>query len=224
MTNRYEKLLVLLLRLDALLLLTALVPSMMPFAWMQEIHQFLGMGELPEGPLIGYLTRSLSMLYAMHGAVIFFVSRDVRRFLPIVKFMVALGVFFGLWMTGLDIVVGMPAVLDRLRRTVHFPWVRRRALADVATVGNALCGVDGQGTAVYFAPAHNHNGTSASNFQPRFARNSPGSWNSCLAFCTKWDKRVPFSRSAAVFTKPVGTQVFTKGHGAQQANREKNVA
>jgi len=106
--NRHEKTLVLLLRLDAILLLAALIPSMMPFAWMKEIHRFLGLGELAGGPLIGYLTRSLSLLYAMHGAVVLFVSLDVRRFLPVVKFMAVLTIAFGLWMTGLDVAVGMP--------------------------------------------------------------------------------------------------------------------
>ena len=108
MANRYEKTLALLLRLDAILLLTAVVPSMMPFAWMQAIHRSLGMGELSGGPLIGYLTRSLSMLYALHGATLLFLSLDVRRYLPVVRLMVVLGVLFGLWMTGLDLVVGMP--------------------------------------------------------------------------------------------------------------------
>ena len=50
--NRYEKVLILLLRLDAILLLTALIPLMMPLTWMKEIHRHLGMGELPDGPLI----------------------------------------------------------------------------------------------------------------------------------------------------------------------------
>ena len=108
MANRCERILVLLLRLDATLLLVALVPSMMPFAWMKEIHRSLGLGELAGGPLIGYLTRSLSVMYAMHGAVVLFVSLDVRRFLPIVRLIAIVGILFGLWMTGLDVVVGMP--------------------------------------------------------------------------------------------------------------------
>ena len=112
--NRYEKVLVLLLRLDGIIMLAALLPSMMPLAWMKEVHRCLGMGELPDGPIIGYLTRSLSLMYAMHGAVLFFVSFDVRRFLPVVKFVAVLTILFGLWMTALDVVVGMPAILDRL--------------------------------------------------------------------------------------------------------------
>ncbi len=106
--NRYEKTLILLLRLDGIIMLAALFPSMMPLAWMKEIHRCLGMGELPDGPIIGYLTRSLSLMYAMHGAVLFFVSFDVRRFLPVVKFVAVLTILFGLWMTALDVVVGMP--------------------------------------------------------------------------------------------------------------------
>lgn len=106
--NSYEKVLVLLLRLDGIIMLVALFPSMMPLAWMKDIHRFLGMGELPDGPIIGYLTRSLAVMYAMHGAVLFFVSLDVRRFLPVVKFVAVLTILLGLWLITLDIMVGMP--------------------------------------------------------------------------------------------------------------------
>jgi len=56
----------------------------------------------------GYLTRSLSFMYAMHGAFVFFISFDFRRFLPVVKFVAVVTILFGLWMTALDIVVAMP--------------------------------------------------------------------------------------------------------------------
>ncbi len=108
--NRYERTLVLLLRTDGLIMLAALLPSMMPLAWMKEIHRGLGMGELPDGPIIGYLTRSLAIMYAMHGALLFFVSWDVRRYLPVVKFVAALTILFGLWLTALDVVIGMPTL------------------------------------------------------------------------------------------------------------------
>ena len=106
--SRYERTLVLLLRLDAILLLTAVIPSVMPFEWMKGIHRHLGLGELPDGPIMGYLTRSVSAMYAMHGAVELLVSLDVRRFLPVVKLIAVLGILFGLWMTALDVAVGMP--------------------------------------------------------------------------------------------------------------------
>jgi hypothetical protein len=107
--NWPEKTLAVLLRISAILLLTALVPVVMPFAWMKEIHRHLGMGELPQGPIMDYLTRSLSAMYAMHGALVYFISLDVRRYLPVVRFLAALGMFFGAGMFILDIAVGMPA-------------------------------------------------------------------------------------------------------------------
>jgi hypothetical protein len=56
--NHCEKTLVILMRLAGVLLLTALIPAVMPFAWMKDIHRALGMGELPEGPIMGYLIDS----------------------------------------------------------------------------------------------------------------------------------------------------------------------
>ena len=105
-----EKVLVLILRCSGILLLTALIPVVMPFYWMQEIHRWLGMGELPTEPIVGYLTRSLSLLYAMHGALILYISGNISRFLPVVKCLALLGLGFGIVMIFLDIGVGMPFV------------------------------------------------------------------------------------------------------------------
>ena len=106
--NNCEKALVILLRIAAVVLLTALIPSVMPFAWMKDIHRQLGMGELPEGPIMGYLTRSLSAMYALHGAIVWFVSGDVRRYLPVVKCLAVLAILFGVGVFVLDVMVGMP--------------------------------------------------------------------------------------------------------------------
>lgn len=108
MRINYERVLTLLLRLDGSIMLLALLSSIMPLAWMQETHSWLGMGELPEGPIIGYLTRSLALMYAMHGAIVLFLSKDVRRYLPVVKFVAVLAILFGAGMTALDFIVGMP--------------------------------------------------------------------------------------------------------------------
>jgi hypothetical protein len=106
--HRHETLLSWFLRLLAVVVLTALVPAVMPFEWMKDIHRLLGMGELPEQPIVGYLTRSLSAMYAMHGALILFVSLDVRRYLPVVKCLAVLCILFGAGMLVLDAAVGMP--------------------------------------------------------------------------------------------------------------------
>lgn len=103
-----EKTLVWLLRICGIILLTALMPVVMPFSWMQVIHRYLGMGELPTGPIMGYLTRSLSLFYALHGSLIIFVSMDIRRYLPFVKFLAVVSILFGASMAVLDSAVGMP--------------------------------------------------------------------------------------------------------------------
>ena len=103
-----EKALVILLRFNAVLLLTALFPMVMPFEWMDAAHRWLGMGELPAGPIVGYLARSVSLLYAVHGALLLYVALDVRRFLPVVRCLAVLGIALGLGLLALDCTVGMP--------------------------------------------------------------------------------------------------------------------
>ncbi len=103
-----ERTLVWLLRAAGVLMLTALIPAVMPFAWMNAIHRQLGMGELPAGPIMEYLTRSLSAMYALHGAIELFVSRDVCYYLSLIKFLALLGFLFGTGMLVLDVLAGMP--------------------------------------------------------------------------------------------------------------------
>ena len=107
-TKTPDRVLTWVLRILAVVLMTAVVPAMMPSAWMEEIPIRLGMGELPRGPMIGYLTHSLSAMYTLHGAVVFVVSLDVRRYLPVVKCLAVLAIMFGIGMIVLDVVVGMP--------------------------------------------------------------------------------------------------------------------
>ena len=106
--NRTEKTLSLLLRLGGAVMLAALGAVVMPFDWMNRIHQFLGMGALPDFPIVGYLTRSLSAFYALHGALLLFVAGDVRRYLPVIRFLALAAGVFGAVMLVLDRLVGMP--------------------------------------------------------------------------------------------------------------------
>ncbi len=107
-TKPPDKVLTWLLRICGLVLMTAIVPAVMPSAWMEEIPIRLGMGDLPRGPMIAYLTHSLSAMYTLHGAVVLFVSMDVGRYLPVVKCLAVLAIMFGIGMIVLDVVVGMP--------------------------------------------------------------------------------------------------------------------
>ena len=106
--NRYERILIWLLRIGGVVMLTALGAVVMPYDWMNVIHQQQGLGKLPHVPIIGYLTRSLSAIYALHGALLVFIASDVRRYLPVVRFLAVAGVVFGAVMLGIDYFVGMP--------------------------------------------------------------------------------------------------------------------
>jgi hypothetical protein len=44
------------------------------------------MGALPHTPIVDYLIRSTSLLYALHAAMILFLSCDVRRYAPFITF------------------------------------------------------------------------------------------------------------------------------------------
>ncbi len=103
-----EQTLALLLRIVGLVSFSAIVPTFMPFAWMEAAHRWLGMGQLPDAPIVHYLTRSASLLYAAHGAVVIYVSFDVRRYLPALRFVAYVLACCGISMTAIDLWSGMP--------------------------------------------------------------------------------------------------------------------
>jgi hypothetical protein len=75
---------------------------------MASAHAALGLGDLPNAPIVGYLTRSASALYGLHGAMILFVSFDVRRYERLITFLAIAALFHGAVMLGIDLKVGMP--------------------------------------------------------------------------------------------------------------------
>jgi hypothetical protein len=106
--KRFEKVLVWLLRVSGVLMLVALGAVVMPFEWMNLIHQKLGLGILPEVPIVNYLARSASALYAVHGALLIFAASDVRRYLSLVRFLAWVAVALGPLMIWIDHTAGMP--------------------------------------------------------------------------------------------------------------------
>jgi hypothetical protein len=103
-----ERLVVFLMRIGGLSTLLALPASFLPFEWMNAIHQRVGLGPLPDLPITGYLTRSLSWFYAMHGALWLFLSTDLRRYSGVIRFLLLLSAGFGVGMVVLDWWVRMP--------------------------------------------------------------------------------------------------------------------
>jgi hypothetical protein len=106
--NARERALVALLRLTGAVLLLAVFAIFLPERWMATTHRWLGLGEFPASPLVDYLTRSASALYAMHGGLLVLASFDVRRFAPVIVYSAATGIAFGVTMIGVDLGAGMP--------------------------------------------------------------------------------------------------------------------
>lgn len=103
-----ERLLRSLLRYIGTMCILALVAVFMPNAWMEAAHRWLGMGDLPDAPVVGYLARSLSLFYALLGGLLWLCSFDLHRHRPVLRYLGAAFVFFGVVEWGVDVFQGMP--------------------------------------------------------------------------------------------------------------------
>jgi hypothetical protein len=89
--------------------LLAVAAVVMPRRWMEWACVASGTGELPPDAVVGYLARSSSALYALHGALILFLSLDVVRYWRLIRFLALAALVHGVVMFGIDQVEGMPA-------------------------------------------------------------------------------------------------------------------
>jgi hypothetical protein len=88
--------------------LTAAFFVFVPDAWMATIHQLLGLGDLPESPIVSYLARSTSAFYALFGGLLWVVSFDLRRHRVVLRYLGVVIILFGLALFGIDWQVGLP--------------------------------------------------------------------------------------------------------------------
>jgi hypothetical protein len=103
-----ERTLVVLLRVTAAVMISAIVPAVMPLSWMDATHRWLGMGPLPRGPVVEYLARTLSAFYAFHGALLWIFAGDVGRYRPALRFMFGAALVFGAGVLLVDARAGLP--------------------------------------------------------------------------------------------------------------------
>ena len=88
---------------------SAFLAMVMPVEWMASTHERLGLGPFPPGPVVQYLSRSVAAFYGFHGVLLFVVASDPVRLKPIVTYLAAFNIIFGLLMIAIDLQVGMPA-------------------------------------------------------------------------------------------------------------------
>lgn len=88
--------------------LTALVFVVAPHSWMASIHADLGMGELPDRPVVWYLARSTSAFYALLGGLFWLASFDPPRHRSLLVYLGSALVLLGIALLGTDWLEGMP--------------------------------------------------------------------------------------------------------------------
>lgn len=88
-----------LLRLTGTFEILAFLAVAMPQSWMEWSHAWLGLGKMPNAPILIFMIRQASYSYGMHGISLWVLAADVERFRPLVllngiAFLLAGFVFF----------------------------------------------------------------------------------------------------------------------------------
>lgn len=74
----------------------AIVPFLMPMSWMAAVHEWIGMGVLPDKPIVDYLARYASAMSALYGFLLLLLMTNVRRYAPVITLQaIAIIVFSG---------------------------------------------------------------------------------------------------------------------------------
>lgn len=103
-----DRLLKVFLRLVGVADLMAVIVVFLPTAWLGEAHETIGLGVLPEGQIVGYLARSTSLLYGIHGALLIVMSNDLSNYRPLIRCYGRILVVAGLLLVGVDVAESMP--------------------------------------------------------------------------------------------------------------------
>ena len=96
------------LLLSGLFLMSAFATTLLPASWMSATHQWLGLGEFPDFPITIYLARSTSLLYGVHGLLMFYAGWSIETHWRWVKIFGWLHIMMGSSMLAIDWTSGMP--------------------------------------------------------------------------------------------------------------------
>jgi hypothetical protein len=98
----------LVLRANGVVCGLAIFPALMPAAWMAATHQWLQLGTFPPGPVVIYMARCLSGLYAALGGLMLLSGTDVRRYGPVIRYLGAVLSGMGLLVLVVGIGIRLP--------------------------------------------------------------------------------------------------------------------
>jgi len=80
----------------------------LPTSWMVAMHETLGLGEWPQGPLTEYLARSVSLLYGYFGFLAIYCSFHVDRYRSLLRVACLSGLPASPILTVIGLKTGMP--------------------------------------------------------------------------------------------------------------------
>jgi hypothetical protein len=72
------------LRLVGAVEMLAFGAVVLPRAWMESTHSWIGLAEMPQGPVFDSVMRQVSFSYGLHGVALWFIAADVVRYRPLV--------------------------------------------------------------------------------------------------------------------------------------------
>jgi len=105
---RKDRLLKVFLTLVGVTDLLAIVVVFLPETWLGWAHEAVGLGTLPPGRIVGYMARSTSLGYGIHGAMLLAMASDVAHYRSLVRWYGRVIAVAGLILVGVDIAESMP--------------------------------------------------------------------------------------------------------------------
>lgn len=97
-----------LLQLFGVSSLFALIFVCAPHAWMRTIHVWVGLGTMPDTPIVWYLARSTSAFYAIMGGLFLLAARDLARYRPVLVYLGWSVTLLGITLCVVDVTEGLP--------------------------------------------------------------------------------------------------------------------
>jgi len=96
------------LRIFAIAPMSAAFAAVLPMGVMDRIHQAIGLGPIPQGPIVEYLARSTSMFYALHGVLLWYIASDLIRYRDLFRFYLRVSLLFAAGLFFTDLSAGLP--------------------------------------------------------------------------------------------------------------------
>jgi hypothetical protein len=87
----------------------AIFAFVMPWSWMGVVHEWLGMGTLPNKPVVEYLARATSALCAFYGGLLLLLATNVRQYGRVITFQAIAMMVISAVGACLGLRAGMPA-------------------------------------------------------------------------------------------------------------------